>query len=293
LVELILSQPPDIDRLFLAQFLRRDTGLKRCSFQLVTPQQNGPMTATQLAEAIRTAASKVTGALILEAIDAPEVRDALHEAESKRLPVVLLDSPLPSSPSGLKIPHVTFKGFSVAGKSLVQIAGNDVKLLHLPADGTAGLLENREKDKYSQERLESLTSALKAAGTKYEVLGFSGQQKGAFEVTASYIKSHPKLTLLLADDDFGVAGAFQAILEMRKSSKRELVLGGFAACDSRLDPLVKENATVLVDRNVEGYAREALRLALDQMEGKPTRDRAEVELPLVHNPPEPPRVEGK
>jgi ABC-type sugar transport system substrate-binding protein len=286
LVELILSQPPDIDRHFLAQFLRRDTGIKKCAFRLVTPEQNAPMTATQLVEAIKKAAAGPTGGLIVEAIDAPEVRDALREAESKGLPVVVLDSPGPSSTSGRTIPYVTFKGFADSGKRLLQAAIDDVKLLHLPADGPICLLQNREEDRYSRQRLESLTSALKAAGTKCEVIAFDGQQKGAFEASTSYIKSHPKLAMILADDDFGVAGAFQAYLELRKSSKRKLIVGGFAACDARLDPLVKEGATVLVDRNVEGYAREALQLALGRMDGIPTPDRAEVGLPFVHNAPE-------
>src|SRR4051794_3625310 len=44
LVELILSQPPDVDRLYLEQFLRRDSGVQKFAFRSTKPEKpDAPM----------------------------------------------------------------------------------------------------------------------------------------------------------------------------------------------------------------------------------------------------------
>ena len=96
MVELILSQPPKVDRLCLIQFLRRDCGIKKCGFRAMNPESQTPMSAAEMAQAIRKASDRMTGSLIVEPLDDPEVRKALIEAGSKGLPIVLLDTPLPS-----------------------------------------------------------------------------------------------------------------------------------------------------------------------------------------------------
>ncbi len=126
LVELILARPASLDRSYLEQFLRRETGIKKCAFRVFSPQDNEPMSPGQLAGKIRTAAKRSTGALILEPVDAPEVREALREAESRGLGVVLLDSPLPATSSGKPNPFVTFKGFAEAAKQLVETVADEV-----------------------------------------------------------------------------------------------------------------------------------------------------------------------
>ena len=205
LVELILARPASLDRSYLELFLRREAGIKKCAFRAFSPQDNEPMSPGQLAGKIRTAAKRSTGALILEPVNAPEVREALREAESRGLGVVLLDSPLPATSSGKPNPVVTFKGFAEAAKQLVETVADDARVLRLPADGTTLVIENRDKDFYSRGRLESITSALKAAGQAYDIVSFDGEQKGATEVVLEYLKTHPKLTVILADHDFGVA----------------------------------------------------------------------------------------
>jgi ABC-type sugar transport system substrate-binding protein len=285
LVELILARPASLDRSYLEQFLRRETGIKKCAFRVFSPQDNEPMSPGQLAGKIRTAAKRSTGALILEPVDAPEVREALREAESRGLGVVLLDSPLPATSSGKPNPFVTFKGFAEAAKQLVETVADDARVLRLPADGTTLVIENRDKDFYSRDRLESITSALKAAGRAYDIVSFDGEQKGAAEVVLEYLETHPKLTFILADHDFGVAGAFDAREQWKKASKNMFAIGGYFACDARLTQSVKDHVQGLVDRNVEGYARKALQVALDLMEGQPVPERALVDVRFIHTPP--------
>ncbi|MGA9924021.1 MAG: sugar ABC transporter substrate-binding protein [Isosphaeraceae bacterium] len=294
LVELILARPASLDRSYLEQFLRRETGIKKCAFR-VYPRDNQPVSPVQLAGEIRTAANRSTGALILEPVDVPEVREALREAESRGLGVVLLDSPLPATSPGKPYPFVTFKGFAEAAKQLVETVADDARVLRLPADGTTLVIENRDQDSYSRDRLESITSALKAAGRAYDIVSFDGEQKGATEVVLEYLKTHPKLTVILADHDFGVAGAFDAREQWKKTNKNIFAIGGYFACDVRLTQRVKDHVQGLVDRNVEGYARKALQVALDLMDGKPVPERALVDVRFIHTPPPfipPPSSEG-
>ncbi len=48
---------------------------------------------------------------------------------------------------------------------------------------------------------------------------------------------------------------------------------------------VKDRVQGLIDRNVEGYARKALQVALDLMDGKPVPERALVDVRFIHTPP--------
>ena len=295
LVELILARPANLDRVYLEQFLRREAGINKCAFRAVSPDGNDPMSSALLAHEIRMAANRSTGALILEPVDVPEVREALREAESRGLGVVLLDSPLPAPAPGKPYPFVTFKGFAEAAKQLVETVADDARVLRLPADGTTLVIENRDQDSYSRDRLESITSALKAAGRAYDIVSFDGEQKGATEVVLQYLETHPKLTVILADHDFGVAGAFDARERWKKTNKNMFAIGGYFACDARLTPSVKSRVQGLVDRNVEGYARKAIQVALDLMDGKPVPERALVDVRFIHTPPPfipPPSSEG-
>jgi len=270
--------------MYLEQFLRRETGIKKCAFRVVSPQDNEPMSPGRLASEIRTAANRSTGALILEPVDAPEVREALREAESRGLGIVLLDSPLPATAPGKPFPFVTFQGFTEAARQLVAAVVDDARVLHLPAAGTTLLIENQEKDFYSQDRLESITSALKAAGRAYDVLSFNGESKEAAKLVLEYLKTHSKLTVVLADHDAGVAGAFDAREVWGKTNKNMFAIGGYYACDARLTQHVKDHVQGLIDRNVEGFAHKALQVALDLMEGKPVPVRALVDVRLIHTP---------
>ena len=243
--------------------------------------------AQEFADKIRAAANRSTGAVILDPVDAPEVRAALNEAEAKGLGIVLLDSPVPATSPGKPYPVVSFSGFDEAAKQLVQSTIEDAKAARLPADGTTLVIENTHKDLYSKDRLESLTSALKAAGVAFETMTLDGEQKTAKVVVQDYLKNHPKVTTILADHESGVTAAYDARQEWIKTHKNTYVVGGYFACDARLNPPLKNNVQGLIDRNVEGYARKALQVALDLMDGKPVSDRALVEVHLVHTPIEP------
>jgi ABC-type sugar transport system substrate-binding protein len=132
---------------------------------MTNPDAQAPMTPAQLAAAVRATAARSAGALLLEPIDSPLVREALHEVEAKGLPIVLLDTPLPASSPGSFYPCVAFTGFADAGKRIVEAVVAEVQKFKLPEDGPALVLEYDAKDLYSSQRLDSLTSALKAAGS--------------------------------------------------------------------------------------------------------------------------------
>ena len=100
-----------------------------------------------------------------------------------------------------------------------------------------------------------------------------------------YLKTHPKLTVVLADQDLGVAGAYDAREQLvKKHSSTFFAVGGYYACDSRLVLPMKARVQGLVDRNVEVYARKALEAALDLMDGKSVPDRVLVDVRYYPNP---------
>jgi ABC-type sugar transport system substrate-binding protein len=270
----------------MEQFLRRDAGTKKCAFRSVKPETGEPMTAAELAQAIRKAADHGAGALILEAIDAPEVEAAISDAESKGTAIVLLDGALSSRSPGKAHPYVEFKGFTEAGKEIVQTAIEEARLYHLPADGWVLVIQNTQQDKLGPRRFESLISALKVAGRHYEVVAINGDQQGGQEMILKYLNDHPQTTILLAEEDYGLTAGFHARRKMSNESDRQLIVGGYGANDMRLDIMVKNGVSALADRNIEGYTRKALQLALDQMDGKPTPERIEVAMPFTRNSPD-------
>ena len=253
-------------------------------FRSTIPTDEVPFGPQEFADKIRAAANRSTGALILEPVDTPEVRAALHEAEAKGLGIVLLDSPLPATSPGKPYPVISFSGFDEAAKQLVQSAIQDAKSARLPGGGPTLVIENIHKDLYSKQRLESLISALKAADLPFESMTLDGEQKTAKEVVQDYLKNHPKVTTILADHESGVTAAFDARQEWLKTHKNTYLVGGYFACDARLMPPLKNNVQGLIDRNIEGYARKALQVALDLMDGKAVPDRALVEVRLLHSP---------
>jgi ABC-type sugar transport system substrate-binding protein len=281
-IELILSQPPNIDRLFLEQFLRRDSGVKKCAFRSIKPEKSEPMSPAQIAQVIRSAANRGAGAIVVEPIDAPEVRQALHEAESKGVAIVSLDRSIPSSSPGKPYPLLTFKSFTEPGKKLIDAAIEEARMLGFPADGTILLIRNSLKDEYSDRRYNSLVGALKGAGRKFEELTIQPDDTSKAAVEA-FLRAHPNTIIMLYDEDYGLTAAHDARRKWVESGHREVVLAGYTACDIRLDLLVKGRSAAIADRNVEGYAREALRLALDQIEGKAVPDVLEVEVPFARN----------
>lgn len=283
-VEMILSQPVAPDRFYLVQMLRRDTGEKRYAFRLKAPETSQPFTGAQMADAIRKAAASSAGALIVEPVDTPEVRQALVEAQGRGLPVVVLDEPLPSGSPEKPFPYVTVKGFAEGAARMVSAVSEDARPFRFPPEAGIVVLENRRKEIYSQRRLDAITTALKDAGLKHEVLGFEGERTGAFEALVNYLKTH-RVSMVFADDEFGVSGAIQIAMDRYMKHQRAFLIGGFASFDARLDSYAREGAVGLVNRNTDGYARALLQLALDLMDRKPVPERTEVAMPFIHTPP--------
>ena len=239
------------------------------------------MTPAELARVIRKASDRMTGSLILEPIDDPAVREALAEARSKGLAIVLLDTPLPSTPPAKPLPCVAFAGFDEAGKAIVDTLKDEAAKLKLPNDGTALVLANQEKDVYSNRRQDSLIGALKAAGISYDILTFDGESKGTSDSISAYLDAHPKVTIIVSDDDFGLGAIHQARSERKKRDKPEVVAGGYAAGDERAKPLVKQGTEVMADCSMQTFGRKVLDVALDLMAGKPVPERIDVEMPLI------------
>ncbi|MFO0892496.1 MAG: hypothetical protein U0790_25555 [Isosphaeraceae bacterium] len=287
LIELLLSEPPKAERQYLAQFLRRDTGLNRCAFRMTVPENLRPFTAAELAEAIRAATNRSTGALLVEPIDAPEVRQALLDAQSRGLPVVLLDRTLEGASPGKSFPYVVLKGFEEGARKLVTSLVDDAKAMGHAPDSPAVYFASRNRDVYQKQKQEAMTAALKEAKRTFDVVPFEGDQKVVSGLLAQHLKDHPKLSIVLGDDEYAVAGSFELLEPWKKKDRKALAAGGLAVASQCLDAKVVHYTQGLVDRNVEGYARKLLQLALDLMGRKNVPERNEIELSFVHRSPEP------
>jgi ABC-type sugar transport system substrate-binding protein len=286
LVELLLARPANLDRLYLEQYLRRDTALSKCAFRSVIPKEDEPADPQWLASEIRAAADRTTGVLILEAVDAPIIRNALHAAEAKGLPIVLLDASLPSSSPGKSYPCVTFEPFAPVSRKLVQALADDAQRLRLPPHGEALVITDKSPDCIDPDRLDSMKKALQEAGHPFEVVAVEALvPKEAIGPLQSKFETSPKVTIALADHEYALQAAFQARDQWRGAGKHAVALGGYAACDARLDSMPKALSECIVDRNTEGYARKALQVALDLMSGKSVAERNEVGMRLIHHPP--------
>ncbi|MBV8488303.1 MAG: substrate-binding domain-containing protein [Planctomycetaceae bacterium] len=286
LVELLLARPANLDRLYLEKYLRRDAGLNKCTFRSEMPEENEPSGPERLAREIRAAVDRTTGVLIVEPIDAPAVRDALHEAEAKGLSIVLLDAPLPSLSPGKSYPYVAFQPIAPVSRKLVETLADDAKWLHLPPHGKALVIKDNDEDCLDPDRLESIKKALQEAGYPFEIVEVvASVPNEAIELLRKKFETSPNVTIAVADHEYSLQAAFEGRDRWRGPGKHAVALGGYAACDARLDSLPKALSECVIDRNTEGYARKALQVALDLMDGKPVAERNEVELRLIHHIP--------
>ena len=289
----MLAEPPNIDRQFLTQFLRRDTGVNKCGFRFTG---QGAQEADDSRPARRGDPDRglqVHGSLDPGADRRPRSSAALHEAEASGLPIVLLDASLPASSPGKYYPSVAFTGFPDAGKKIVETVLDVARSLNRLSDEPIVVLEYvRGRTTTARPGWTRSFPFLRPPAGSTCVLTYDGDQTAAQEAAERYLNDHPKALIILSDHDFGIVGTYLAFAKVWKANSRLLVRGGYAACDARIDDTILKITEAVGDRNIEGYARKALELAPNQMESKPVPERVELPIRIIQNPPRTPPVWG-
>jgi hypothetical protein len=168
----------------------------------------------------------------------------------------------------------------------VETLADDAKRLRLPPHGEALVIKDKDQDTANPDRVGSIKKALQSAGHPFEVVEVDASvPMEAVEPLRKKFETSPKVTIAVADHEYPLQAAFEARDQWSGATKHAIALGGYAACDARLDSLPKALTECILDRNTEGYARKALQVALDLMEGKPVAERNEVELRFIHHIP--------
>ena len=234
-----------------------------------------------LVEEIQAAVSRRVDFLVLEPIDTPEVRAALHEAESRGVPVLLLDLPLPSRQSNKNIPTVSLAGFAECSKQLVAAALEDARHLGLPPDGTVVLVQNRLVDGYSKQRQESIRIALEGSGRVFRVLEFDGGRSEANAMLVDDLKANPKVCVILTEEDYGLGAAVDLHRARSEPGPPPFVLAGYASYDLRTESEVAVRLAGFVQRSLNDYAMKISQLARSALDGKSLPERATVEMDFV------------
>lgn len=284
-VELILRQPQTGDRQLLERILFRDFGKARVPFRVVKPETDKPFDAERLAKEIGLAAARGVAVLVVEPLDAPEVRTALQDAEARGVAVLLLDHPLPSRRANRTLPTISLKGFDECATALAVTALEDARLLGLPGDGEVVLIQNRAVDGYSKQRQDSIKSAVKALGRTLLVLEFEGDRYHANTMLVDFLKAHPKVTVILTEEDYGLGAAIDLHRTRSSLGPVGFILGGYASYDLRIDPEVAKRCCAFIERGLADYATRIPELAQAAIAGKPLPELTQAELVFIRMEP--------
>ncbi len=270
IVELILARPPDTDRDYLTRALRRELGKMRIVSRVDHPSAGEPASRERLAGAIRSAAGRGIGGLIVEPLDDPAVADAIYEAVGRGVAVLLLDRSVPAR-DGRSIPRLEYRAIAeVGGQVAAELLQAD-RSLHRAKSGRAIFLHHRTDDPYVDRCLASMLDPIKAAGKPVQVIAFEEGSDRATEALRKALEADPKIDILLADDGYGMAGGQAVYVEWHRAGRPEFLFGGFAPYDARA-PELMSRVHAFADRSVERYTTKAAQTIGAMLEGKKVGD---------------------
>jgi ABC-type sugar transport system substrate-binding protein len=198
---------------------------KRAIFRIMGP---GPgETPDKQPEIVRKALTDGASALIVYPGDSPELPKALAEAESKGVPVVLIDKALVPPEGSKPFTMVEHGVFDEMARKIVAATIDDLKKAARPLDGTALVLVDKVVDGTSGRRVSSLKSAAEAAKFRQVVpVSFDASVENSAKLAVlEAVKANPDVSVVLADDAEGLMGAGLARAESR--GKPVFFVGGF------------------------------------------------------------------
>lgn len=207
---------------------------KRAIFRIMGPAPTE--TAGTQAQVVQRAVADGASALIVYPGDSPELPKALAEAESKGVPVVLLDRSV-TAPEGSKpFTVVEFAPFEATAKQIVAATIEDLKKAKQPVNGTAIVLADKVVDRTSGQRVDALKAAAEAAGFRQAVVvPIDGTDQAASrKAVIEAVKAQPDASVVLTDDGEGLVVGAEARAELK--GKPIIFVGGYT--DYRTSPVV-------------------------------------------------------
>jgi ABC-type sugar transport system substrate-binding protein len=279
IIELLLARPADDDRNYLVQVLRREAGKARMVFRIVQPESGASFSPEAIAKEIRAAVARGASGLIVEPLDGPAIGDALHEAVSQGMAVLLLDRPVASA-VGQSIPFIRYGPLPDAGRAIVQAALEAVSLFDRAEPDRIILLHHSSTDAYAGEQMSSLTDSLKAAGKSFSLIEFQTDALQAVDLLKKSLAADPRLDLVLADDHAGMSGAQHVLTEWTDTGHPTFLVAGYLAYDIRTSTEMVRNATAYGDRSVEAFGLKTFQTVQSLLDGKPVGDRVDVPISI-------------
>jgi ABC-type sugar transport system substrate-binding protein len=273
-IELVLARPATTDRDYLIQVLRKEAGKRKLSFRVSTPEPG----EAKMALAIKKGAENGYG-LIVEPRGDAEFCEAVRSFRQSGLGLVLLDDPISCSDGPWQDYRIRFVGFKEQGSAIVQATIDDAAASGFPTDGTVALLQNQTTDVYSGQRTSSLIEALRGRKRPFDAVPFDGSRSDAHTQLMAYLNSHPKTSIVLADDHTGLLGGFKAHGELIEKGLRAFVLGGYALSDVRKGFPGHVACVGFAYQDLDQYCRKAADLVWGASTGK-TMPGA-VDVPLI------------
>jgi ABC-type sugar transport system substrate-binding protein len=275
LVEVVLAHPPIDDRRYIIQVMRQVAGRNKIAFRSSQPEEGEEASAARLASKIHEAVNQGADGLLVEPIDDPQVIQELDAARARGVAVLLLDRSLKGA-DGKLFPGIGFGSFEEAGKQLVEAAFEERDRFHYPADTPVVVMVKRMPDPDGPRRLQSLTRALKDAGQPFDLVEFEGGEAEAKTALGDYLKTHPKVGVVLAESDQGLTASYALILEREKANLPIFAAAGYIAYDIRTVHDGYKVYAAFVDRSIEPLARKALQSLAKMMDGETVPDWIEV-----------------
>jgi ABC-type sugar transport system substrate-binding protein len=179
------------------------------------------------AETIREMAGRGVAAMVV--VPRPEAAEAiapaLEEVREAKIPVVLLQHPVPGIEPPL--PLVRFAPLEESARALVAEAVKRARAAGFPEDAPAVLVVNGPVDQAAREQVAALHQALEEAHVPtLPDVNFQGYQSEARGALAPVLKEHPEVGIVLGIDDQGVMAA-AGVRDAREEGERRYAFGGY------------------------------------------------------------------
>src|SRR5262249_44987425 len=151
------------------------------------------------------------------------------------------------------IPTVLLVGFEECGRRLVEAVVEDAKLLGLPTDLPVLVVQDEERDPYSERRTRSILTALERAGRPHERLTVASDKLKAKAQLAERLQTLGHASMILSEGDYGLFAGVQAQRERIQLGLPEFDHAGYASYDVGVDPEVLTRVSGFANRDIDGY----------------------------------------
>lgn len=284
-IGLVLPAAETIETSLIGTVASQEAGVQRVVLESRRPRPDAPASAQ--AQLVRDLARDGCGAIIvLVHEEAGDLAAAIDEVQKMGTRIVLLGGPLETQS---RVHRVDTVDYQKAAAALVAAMIADAKAGELATDPAPILLVREQApDSHTQRRIAALTAALAEAGRDPVRVTFEKTEADAANALEQALATHDKTTLVFAEGDFGVIGAEGVRTvwgqKLQPDSVFPFLVGGFLTAPQYLSMVKRGNIAAVIDWNLPGIAREAVRRALALARGQDVPERTELPTPLVQPP---------